>query len=112
VGGERSGITVRFVSGSICKIEPDTQASVPFIVLSGCCWVKKSGVMQPDGAIMEQTIQGCKLLSDIGQCSHIMHFFAVTKSDNIANSLNLHFAIRHSSILLNIAPEWLYILVS
>ena len=30
-----------------------------------------------------------------------MHFFAVTKSDNIANSLNLHFAIRHSSILLN-----------
>ena len=40
-------------------------------------------------------------------------FFAVTKSD--ANSLNLHFAIkftRHSSILFNIAPEWLYILVS
>ena len=33
----------------------------------------------------------------------------------IANSLNLHFAIkftRHSSILLNIAPKWLYILVS
>jgi hypothetical protein len=25
---------------------------------------------------------------------------------------NLHFAIRHSSILLNIAPEWLYILVA
>jgi hypothetical protein len=72
-------------------------------------------------------MQGCKLLSDIGQCptkfdkcpsknnfdrtlvrsqknSH-MHFFAVTKSDNIANSLNLHFAIRHSSIFLNIAPE-------
>ena len=76
-------------------------------------------------------VQGCKLLSYIGQCptkfdkclsknnfdrtlvrsqknSH-MHFFAVTKSDNIAN---LHFAIRHSSIFLNIAPEWLYILVS
>jgi hypothetical protein len=81
------------------------------------------------------TCQGCKLLSDIGQCptkfgkcpsksnfdrtlvrmsdhkknSHITHFFAVTKSD-------LHFAIkftRHSSILLNVAPEWLYnILVS
>jgi hypothetical protein len=33
----------------------------------------------------------------------------------IANSLNLHFAIkftRHSSILLNVTPEWLYILVS
>jgi hypothetical protein len=33
----------------------------------------------------------------------------------IANSLNLHFAIkfaRHSSILLNVVPEWLYILVS
>jgi hypothetical protein len=33
----------------------------------------------------------------------------------IANSLNLHFAIkfkRHSSILLNVALEWLYILVS
>jgi hypothetical protein len=35
--------------------------------------------------------------------------------NTIANSLNLHFAIkftRHSSILLNVAPEWLYILVS
>ena len=80
--------------------------------------------------------QGCKLLSDIGQCptkfgkcpskssfdrtlvrsqkklSHYT-FFAVTKSD--ANSLNLHFAIkftRHSSILFNVAPEWIYILVS
>jgi hypothetical protein len=33
----------------------------------------------------------------------------------IANSPNLHFAIkfaRHSSNLLNVAPEWLYILVS
>jgi hypothetical protein len=85
--------------------------------------------------------QGCKLLSDIGQCPtkfdkcpsksnfdrtlvrsqkkncHIIHFFAVTKSDCkfTQYSLNLHFAIkftRHSSILLNVAPEWLYILVS
>ena len=40
-------------------------------------------------------------------------FFAVTKSD--FKFTNLHFAIkftRHSSILLNVAPEWLYILVS
>ena len=41
-------------------------------------------------------------------------FFAV--KNPIANSLNLHFAIkftRHSSIiLLNVAPEWLHILVS
>jgi hypothetical protein len=50
--------------------------------------------------------------SDPAQKNSHMHFFAVTKSDNIANSLNLHFAIRHSSIFLNIAPEWLYILVS
>jgi hypothetical protein len=66
--------------------------------------------------------QGCKLLSDIGQCPTkfgkcpsksnfdrtlvrsqkkiVTHFFAV-----IANSLNLHFAIkftRHSSILLTV----------
>ena len=71
--------------------------------------------------------QGCKLLSDIGQCptkfgkcpsksnfeqkklSHYT-FFAVTKSD-----CKLHFAIkfaRYSSILLNVVLEWLYILVS
>jgi hypothetical protein len=40
-------------------------------------------------------------------------FFAVTKSD--CKFTNLHFAIkctRHSSILLNVVPEWLYILVS
>jgi hypothetical protein len=85
--------------------------------------------------VIPQLVQGCKLLSDIGQCptkfgkcpskssfdrtlvrsqKKLSHtFFAVTKSD--ANSLNLHFAIkftRHSSILFNVAPEWIYILVS
>jgi hypothetical protein len=43
---------------------------------------------------------------------HIIHF--LLWQNPIANSLNLYFAIkftRHSSILLNVAPEWLYILV-
>ena len=79
--------------------------------------------------MFETESQGCKLLSDIGQCPtkfgnclsksnfdrtlvrsqkncHIIHFFAVTKS----NCKFTHFAIkftRHSRILLNVAPEWL-----
>jgi hypothetical protein len=82
-------------------------------------------------------MQGCKLLSDIVQCStkfgkcpsksnfdrtlvrsekYIVTLYIFSLWQNlIANSLNLHFAIkftRHSSILLNVAPEWLYILVS
>jgi hypothetical protein len=56
--------------------------------------------------------------SDIGPITqkkncHIIHFFLLWQNP-IANSLNLYFAIkftRHSSILLNVAPEWLYILV-
>jgi hypothetical protein len=81
--------------------------------------------------------QGCKLLSDIGQCptkfgkcpsksnfdrtlvrskKYIVTLYIFSLRQNpIANSLNLHFAIkftRHSSILLNVAHEWLYILVS
>jgi hypothetical protein len=81
--------------------------------------------------MFETESQGCKLLSDIGQCPtkfgnclsksnfdltlvrsqkncHIIHFLLWQNS--IANSLNLHFAIkftRHSSILVNVAPEWL-----
>jgi hypothetical protein len=82
-------------------------------------------------------IQGCKLLSDIGQCptkfgkcpsksnfdrtlvrsqkklSHYT-FFCCDKSDCKFTQFAF-FAIkftRHSSILLNVAPEWLYILVS
>jgi hypothetical protein len=78
----------------------------------------------------------CKLLSDIGQCptkfgkcpsksnfdrtlvgsqKKIVTYIFLLWQNPIANSLNLHFAIkftRHSSILLNVAPEWLYILVS
>jgi hypothetical protein len=78
----------------------------------------------------------CKLLSDIGQCptkfgkcpsksnfdrtlvgsqKKIVTYILLLWQNPIANSLNLHFAIkftRHSSILLNVAPEWLYILVS
>jgi hypothetical protein len=79
--------------------------------------------------------QGCKLLSDIGQCPTkfgkcpsksnfdrtlvrsqkkiACHIHFLLWQNPIANSLNLHFAIkftRHSSILLNVAPEWLYIL--
>jgi hypothetical protein len=81
--------------------------------------------------------QGCKLLSDIGQCPTkfgkcpsksnfdrtlvrsqkkiVTLYIFLLWQNPIANSLNLHFAIkftRHSSILLNVAPEWLYILVS
>jgi hypothetical protein len=81
-------------------------------------------------------VQGCKLLSDIGQCptkfgkcpsksnfdrtlvrsqkKFVTYTFLLWQNP-IANSLNLHFAIkftRHSSILRNVAPEWLYILVS
>jgi hypothetical protein len=80
--------------------------------------------------------QGCKLLSDIGQCptkfgkcpsksnfdrtlarsqkKFVTYIFLLWQNP-IANSLNLHFAIkftRHSSILLNVAPEWQNILVS
>jgi hypothetical protein len=83
-------------------------------------------------------VQSCKLiLSDIGQCptkfgkcpsksnfdrtlvrsqKKIVTLYIFLMWQNpIANSLNLHFAIkftRHSSILLNVAPEWLYILAS
>jgi hypothetical protein len=81
--------------------------------------------------------QGCKLLSDIGQCPTkfgkcpsksnfdrslvrsqkkiVTLYIFLLWQNPIANSLNLHFAIkfaRHSRILLNVAPEWLYILVS
>jgi hypothetical protein len=77
--------------------------------------------------------QGCKLLSDIGQCptkfgkcpsksnfdrtlvrskkNTVTLYIFLLWQNPIANSLNLHFAIkftRHSSILLNVAPEWLY----
>jgi hypothetical protein len=80
-------------------------------------------------------MQGCKLLSDIGQCP--TKFGKCPSKSNLDRTLvrsqkkivtyifccdkirckftNLHFAIkftRHSSILLNVAPEWLYILVS
>ena len=81
-------------------------------------------------------VQSWKLLSDIGQCltkfgkclsksnfdrtmvrsqKKIVTYIFLLWQNPIANSLNLHFAIkftRHSSILLNVAPEWLYILVS
>jgi hypothetical protein len=81
-------------------------------------------------------LQGCKLLSDIGQCPtkfgkcpsksnfdrtlvrsqkkicHI-HFFAVKKSDcNFTQFTFCNKIYGHSSILLNVVPEWLYILVS
>jgi hypothetical protein len=78
--------------------------------------------------------QGCKLLSDIGQCptkfgkcpsksnfdrtlvrsqkKFVTLYIFLLWQNPIANSLNLHFAIRHSSILLNVASEWLYKLVS
>jgi hypothetical protein len=49
--------------------------------------------------------------SDIGQITKKMSHFLLWQN-LIANSLNLHFAIkftRHSSILFNVAPEWLYI---
>jgi hypothetical protein len=52
--------------------------------------------------------------SDKKNC-HIIHFFCCDKIRLQIHSINLHFAIkftRHSSILLNVAPEWLYILVS
>jgi hypothetical protein len=51
--------------------------------------------------------------SDHKKNCHIIHF--LLWQNPIANSLHLHFAIkftRHSSILLNVAREWLYILVS
>jgi hypothetical protein len=53
--------------------------------------------------------------SDQKICCHIIATFFCCDKTPIANSLNLHFAIkftRHSSILLNVAPDWLYILVS
>ena len=45
----------------------------------------------------------------------LSHTFFCCDKIRLQNSLNLQFAIkftRHSSILLNVAPEWLYILVS
>jgi hypothetical protein len=87
---------------------------VTLIVLTPCSHGPKENI---------SNIQGCKLLSDIGQCNlakvilighwsdhkkncHIIHF--LLWQNPIANSLNLHFAIkftRHSSILLNVAPN-------
>ena len=86
--------------------------------------------------MMKLKKQGCKLLSDIGQCPTkfgkcpsksnfdrtlvqskkyiVTYIFCCDKIRLQIHSI-LHFAInftRHSSILLNVAPEWLYTLVS
>jgi hypothetical protein len=86
--------------------------------------------------IPNTVLQGCKLLSDIRQCqtkfgkcpsksnfdwtlvrsqknSHIIHFFAVTKSDcKFTQFIFCYKIYGHSSILLNVVPEWLYTYLS
>ena len=108
--------------GHIGYIGEDTEVSQKFeekeferiVDATDCCVIPGRNTVVLEGG------QGCKLLSDIGQCPtkfgkcpsksnfdwtlvrsqkdcHIIHFFAVTKSD-----CKLAFAIRHSSILFNV----------